>query len=90
MVGHNKPAGHFVTHDANGKKIEGETRQCAHCQFTWIYRPGSGIKRRVCLKCMGLTCGRPECVPCAPFSEILDSGDKRYTMSDGGVFVKKE
>lgn len=93
MVGHNKPAGHFVRYDRDGRKVEGETRQCAHCQFTWEYVPGSGNKRRVCLKCMGLCCGRPECRDCsdgaAPFHDVTMAHDRRYRLSEGGVYLKE-
>jgi hypothetical protein len=62
MIRGQKPNGYFVTTDADGKKIEGETRQCVHCQFQWIYRPGSGDRRGYCLKCGGFVCARPECI----------------------------
>lgn len=57
-----KPNGYFVTQDQNGNLVEGETRQCVHCQFIWQYEPGSGHTRGFCLKCNGLTCARPECL----------------------------
>lgn len=60
-IGAYSPSGYFATADANGKHIEGETRQCAHCQYTWEFVPGSGITRAVCLSCLGLKCCRPEC-----------------------------
>jgi hypothetical protein len=56
-----KPSGYFQTSTGDGIRIEGETRSCCHCQYTWEYRPGSGAQRGLCLKCMGLICGRPEC-----------------------------
>jgi hypothetical protein len=61
MIHGHKESGYFVTADGEGRKIEGETRQCVHCQFTWEYKPGSGDVRGFCLKCNGFLCGRPEC-----------------------------
>jgi hypothetical protein len=61
IVGH-KPAAYFVTADGEGHRIEGEQRQCVHCQYCWTYRPGSGHRRGYCLRCDGWLCGRPECV----------------------------
>jgi len=61
MIHGHKPNGYFVTADGNGHKIEGESRQCVHCQYTWEYHPGSGIQRGYCLKCDGFMCARPEC-----------------------------
>ena len=61
MIRGYKPNGHYVTSTGNGVRIEGETRQCVHCQYAWEYRPGSGITRGWCLRCSGLICGRAEC-----------------------------
>jgi hypothetical protein len=58
--GHN-PAGYFETATEQGQRVEGETRQCCHCQFIWEYKPGSGIRRGWCLKHNGFLCGREEC-----------------------------
>jgi hypothetical protein len=59
VFGH-KPAAYFETGDGE-HTWSGEQRQCVHCQFTWEYRPGSGITRGYCLRCNGFVCGRPEC-----------------------------
>ena len=76
MIHGHKPSGNFVTFDGEGRKIEGETRQCIHCQYTWEYHPGlEGPKRPArlgvnqkaegqrgwCLKHCGFLCGRAEC-----------------------------
>lgn len=60
IIGH-KPSGFSLSADGEGKRIDGETRQCVHCQYTWQYRPGSGARRGFCLHCYGLICGRAEC-----------------------------
>jgi hypothetical protein len=61
MIHGHKPNAYFVTATGDGLKIEGETRQCCHCQFTWEYAPGSGTRRGWCLKHNGFVCCRPEC-----------------------------
>ena len=61
IVGH-KPSGYYETYDENGKKIEGEHRQCVHCQYTWEYKPGSGTVRGWCNSCYGFVCAREECL----------------------------
>ena len=60
MIRGHKPAAYFSTGDGT-IKIEGEQRQCVHCQFLWTYSPGSGTRRGYCLKCDGFLCARPEC-----------------------------
>lgn len=62
MIHGHKPSGYTVTQDESGCRIEGETRQCVHCQFTWIYQPGSGDRRGWCLNCNGFVCAREECM----------------------------
>lgn len=61
MIHGHKPSAHFVTYTREGQKVEGECRQCIHCQFTWEYQPGSGVRRGYCLRCGGFLCARPEC-----------------------------
>lgn len=87
MISGDRPSGYIATSD---EKCFAETRQCVHCQYTWIYIPGSGAKRGICLKCYGLLCGRPECMRLcdekhAPFSEA--NQDARYRMTPGGVML---
>lgn len=61
MIKGHKPNGYYVTATGEGHKIEGESRQCVHCQFIWEYHPGSGDRRGYCLKCDGFLCGRQQC-----------------------------
>lgn len=61
MIHGHKPGGYFVTGDGEGHRVEGESRQCVHCQFIWEYRPGSGSVRGYCLNCDGFLCARSEC-----------------------------
>lgn len=65
-----------------GKNIERDTLQCAHCAFTFYVTPGSGKKRGFCTRCAQVTCGRPECDPCIHWKkkhELIESG--KATMS---------
>ena len=62
MITGHKPSGYFVTSDGEGHKIEGETRQCVHCGYTWEYKPGSGDRRGWCIACNGFVCARDECM----------------------------
>lgn len=61
IIGH-KPNGYTVTMTGDGLRVEGETRQCVHCQTMWTYQPGSGIQRGWCLRCNGYICAQPQCL----------------------------
>lgn len=61
MIHGHKPSAYFQTFSREGVRIEGEQRQCCHCQYTWEYKPGSGDRRGWCLKHEGFLCARPEC-----------------------------
>ena len=61
-----------------GGYIENEYRQCAHCGYHWLYKPGSGKKRGICLQCGGLTCGKMECeIKCEPLEQKFDRQEKQ-------------
>lgn len=62
MIQGHKPSGYIETGTAEGGRVERETRQCCHCQYTWIYKPGSGDRRGYCLKHNGFLCARDECM----------------------------
>lgn len=62
MIHGYQPNGYFATSTGDGVKIEGETRQCVHCQKIWTYRPGSGTVRGWCFKHQGFVCAEPECM----------------------------
>lgn len=61
MIQGDRTSGYFVTYEGDGIKVEGETRMCVHCQYTWEYKRGSGIERGWCMRCNGITCQRDEC-----------------------------
>jgi hypothetical protein len=81
MVRGHKEAGYFTKYDGEGRKIEGTTLQCVHCQFVWEAIPGSGTHRGYCMYCNGFICAREECIAaqkrktkgtryqCMPFEE---------------------
>lgn len=50
--------------DTGERLFEGYLRQCMHCQYTWTYKPGSGIRRGFCVNCNGFICGKPRCDTC--------------------------
>lgn len=56
------------------------TLQCCHCGGHFVSIRGSGIRRGFCLRCMAVTCGKPECDRCIPFEEQLEmmEGKKRW------------
>ena len=95
IVGH-KPNGYTSTATGEGKKVEGETRQCVHCQYTWQYQPGSGARRGFCLHCYGLICGREECFRqqalvhqtypdynCMPYNDFINRELERFARESG-------
>ena len=61
MIQGHKPAGYARSFTPDSRKVEQESRQCVHCQFVWIYAPGSGDLRGWCMRHYGFLCGRPEC-----------------------------
>lgn len=92
--------GYFQTWDpASGRRIEGETRMCQHCQYMWIYNPkesfdrkiaGKPVQRGVCLKCRGPVCARPECLKrgCRYYlADIEEMENKARKMSPGGILL---
>lgn len=92
IVGH-KPSGYFQASTGDGIRIEGETHACCHCQYTWEYKPGSGIRRGWCLNCNTFMCGRGECVAqqkrilasfpdktrsCMPWTDMVNRQRERF------------
>ncbi len=81
-----RPNGYFQTWDPHtGRKIEGETRSCVHCSFTWVYNPKESFDKKLtgeykpvtrgkCLRCFGLVCARPGCLAkgCEPIMKQIE------------------
>lgn len=90
-----RPNGYFSTIDpVSGQRIEGETRNCVHCGFMWIYNPSESFKKQItgeeqpvtrgkCLGCFGLVCARPECLRtgCVPMMKQIEEMEKTATSS---------
>lgn len=67
------PPGFITLTELDGTILhEGELRQCIHCQYTWSHKPGSERPYGLCLKCNGLTCGRPQCDDCYHIEKRLE------------------
>lgn len=60
---------------------EGETLSCAHCQYTWTVRPGSGSKRGFCLRCNAPVCGKRDCLErCEPWEAKIEAIENRTRL----------
>jgi hypothetical protein len=87
-----KASGYFQYFDpSSGGKTEGETRQCVHCGYTWIYDPRQEFRRKLgikspapklrgtCVKCSGLVCAIPSCLKngCVPLMKQIEDAEKK-------------
>lgn len=65
-------------HIAVDGQVVADTQQCPHCGMHFVMRQGSGVERGFCLKCYGVTCGKPkcmrECVPMEQWLELIERG----------------
>jgi hypothetical protein len=84
MIHGERPNGYFVSYDGQGRKIEGESRQCCHCQFVWEYGPNTPKEhlrtRGYCFHHHGYICCRPECIKLyglAPTCDTFEEQQKR-------------
>lgn len=68
MIRGHKPSAWTSTLNDSGQHVEGEQRQCVHCQVCWTPSAGSGTRRGYCLHCDGWLCGRDAC---AQFQQFL-------------------
>lgn len=88
-----RPSGYFQTWDDSGRKIEGETRTCAHCAFMWIYNPRESFDKRItgeykptirgeCMSCYGMVCARPQCMKmgCIPQAKQIALMEKQSLL----------
>ena len=58
-------------------EMEGDTRQCCHCQMHWVVKVGSGKLRGFCRSCMGSVCGKRKCMTeCVPAEKMLEDMEK--------------
>lgn len=83
MIQGNKPSGYFTAIDQFGRKIEGEKRMCAHCQHSWIYKKGSGVRRGYCRRCNGMLCGSISCMTyCIPYEHRIEAIEKGMNWNE--------
>ena len=47
-------------HDG-GPAVVRDIVRCVHCDYRWVWQPGSGRRRGFCTKCNGLVCGHAHC-----------------------------
>ena len=90
-----RPSGYIQSFDPKTfRRLEGETRQCIHCAFTWIYNPRDSFgglvptdqKRTIrgkCIKCHGLVCAREECmkIPCSHYLKKIEAEEREFKIS---------
>ena len=70
-----RPAFERAAHGAlmlDGREVA-HTLQCPHCGAHFVSVAGSGARRTFCLRCMAVTCGRPECDACVPLERKLEA-----------------
>lgn len=76
----------LITDIDTGKTIfEGHLRQCIHCQYTWTYRPGSGIRRGFCKRCNSFTCGASTCDTCYHKEKRIEDMEALFRMNRAAI-----
>lgn len=63
----------------DGKEVQRDMVQCAHCGRVWQWHKGSGKLRSYCSNCNGITCGAfcpmgDACVPMEKGIELMEAG----------------
>lgn len=71
---HSKQSGEFEVHGWYGEVERGGTRQCVHCQATWVAKPGSGVLRGWCQNCNGFVCGIG-CAECVHWEQKVENAE---------------
>lgn len=70
--------------EAGENPVETDLKKCCHCGGFWRKRPGSGIQRGFCFKCMDDFCG-PGCMECKPHEQqLLDEAKLLNSIITGG------
>lgn len=67
-----KASGYIIMDDGNGPIETACTIQCCHGGEHFISVKGSGTLRSFCLKCGGVTCGRPQHVEHYDYRQKLE------------------
>lgn len=72
-----------------GDRQVASTLRCCHCGSHWTPKPGSGIERGFCLKCMNPTCGHRDCDPCIPFEAWLEHQEGKKTVYTEAILARQ-
>ena len=72
-----RPDGYVSIVGPEGLEMEGDTRQCVHCQMHWRVEVGSGKLRGFCHNCMGPLCGKQKCMTeCIPAEKMIEAMER--------------
>ena len=56
--------------------------KCAHCEFLWQVKPGSGEKRGWCHRCDAPVCGKKLCMTtCVPWEQAMERAESAERLS---------
>jgi len=84
-----KPDGYTKTTGPYGEVVDCDTLQCCHCDGHFEVLAGSGRLRGFCRRCMGYTCGAPDCFVCLTAEQKLENteaGLPAMTIPTGVLF----
>jgi hypothetical protein len=79
-----------------GPEIVTDIITCGHCDYSWLFIPGSGRRRAFCMTCGRMLCGRPFCelLSCTCQEQRLENMEngrpfdfKPITISTAGLIV---
>jgi hypothetical protein len=71
-----RPKSNIIITNEFGPPDELDCVQCVHCTGAIKIVAGSGKKRGFCMKCMGPTCGQPDCENgCRPAAKLIYGKD---------------
>ena len=66
-----------------GPTEERDLVQCVHCQYSWVWEPGSGKLRGYCTRCNGPVCGHRACRErgCVHHEQLLHAIEEQRTVA---------
>lgn len=64
-------------HYDGGAPVIRELVRCIHCDYRWVWIPGSGRRRGYCLSCQGITCGQAHCdaAGCVHWAQRIENAE---------------
>lgn len=77
--------------EIDGTVKEVDIKKCCHCGGYWDKKPGSGIERGFCLRCMDEFCG-PNCAACTPHEKWLQKEAEKvneFVKVEGDKWLEK-